>query len=62
MRNKEDLPQARRIGEAADIGQQLLSPGNVQFASRQHEVALHIHLPENVVAGNHASPVLRCRF
>ena len=55
MGNQEYAPLPRRIGEPPDVGQQLLRARHIQIPSRQHEISLHIHFPENKLSRNHGS-------
>ena len=49
MRHQEDLPLPRRIGEPTDVRQQFLRARHIQIPSRQHEIGLHIHFPEDEI-------------
>ena len=54
MRNQENFAAPRRVRQLADIGQKFLGSRNVELATRQHEISLHIHFPKNVVARLHS--------
>src|ERR1700733_4206779 len=38
MRNQEHFTSARRIREPADVGQQLLRSGDIEFSARKHKI------------------------
>jgi hypothetical protein len=57
VRNQEDLAVTRGIREAADVRQKTLGPGNVEFATGQHEVGLSIHFPEDDVVSQNIRPL-----
>jgi hypothetical protein len=48
--HEKDFALAGGVGEAADVGQQLLRARDIEISSRQHEVALHVYFPEYEVA------------
>src|ERR1700679_2717535 len=54
MGNQENLVTPRRVGELANIGQEFLSSRHVQLTAGQHEIGLHVHFPENVIARSHS--------
>src|ERR1700680_3748207 len=55
MRNQENFAAPRRVRQLADIGQKFLGSRNVELATGQHEISLHIHFPKNVVARLHCT-------
>ena len=50
--SSENMALARDVGEPADIGEQALGAGDIEFAARQHEVGLSVDLPENDVVAH----------
>ena len=46
---------ARRLRQAANVGQQLFRARHVKLPSRKHEISLGVDLPENVFARNHCA-------
>jgi hypothetical protein len=53
-RNQERASIHRRVHEASDIRNDFLGAGHVQLASRQHEIGLDVHFPENNFLRCHA--------
>lgn len=43
---------ARGVSQAADIGKQLLSARNIEFAAGQHEIGLGVDFPQNDVVAH----------
>src|SRR5215469_4826688 len=56
VRHQKHFSLTHRIGEPPDVWQQLLGSGDIQVASGQHEIPLHIYFPEYEVLRNHRSP------
>ena len=52
VRDEQNMALARDVGEPADIGEQALGAGDIEFAARQHEVGLSVDLPENDVVAH----------
>ncbi len=47
VRDKEDATLPRRVREPADVGQELLRSGHVEFALGKHKIGLRVHFPKN---------------